>query len=68
MITLYNVPVSSYGSKIRIILDHKQLDWTEIPPPDGYGSAAYKAIIPAGTVPAIDHDGFHLADSEAIAE
>ena len=68
MITLYNVPVSSYGSKIRIILDHKQLDWTEIPPPDGYGSAAYKAITPAGTVPAIDHDGFRLADSEAIAE
>ena len=59
MITLYNVPVSSYGSKIRIILDHKSLDWTEIPPPDGYGSVAYKAVIPAGTVPAIDHDGFH---------
>ena len=44
MITLYNVPVSSYGS------------------------VAYKAVIPAGTVPAIDHDGFRLADSEAIAE
>ena len=68
MITLYNVPVSSYGSKIRIILDHKSLDWTEIPPPDGYGSVAYKAVIPAGTVPSIDHDGFRLADSEAIAE
>lgn len=68
MITLYNVPVSSYGSKIRIILDQKKCDWTETPPPDGYGSTAYKSIIPAGTVPAISHDGFHLADSEAIAE
>ena len=53
MITLYNVPVSSYGSKIRIILDHKKCDWTETLPPDGYGSSAYKSIIPAGTVPAI---------------
>lgn len=68
MITLYNVPVSSYGSKIRIILHHKGIEWTEIAPPDGYGSTAYKAIIPAGTVPAIDDDGLLLSDSEAIAE
>ena len=45
MITLYNVPVSNYGSKIRVILTHKGVEWTETPPPDGYGSAAYKAII-----------------------
>ena len=53
MITLYNVPVSSYGAKVRIILNHKGLEWTE--PADGYGSAAYKQIVPAGTVPAIIH-------------
>ena len=68
MITLYNVPVSSYGCKIRILLTHKQLASTTVAPPDGYGSAAYRQIIPAGTVPAIDHDGFRLSDSEAIAE
>ena len=68
MITLYNVPVSSYGSKVIILLRHKGLAWTELPPPGGYGSPAYKAIIPAGTVPAIQHDGISLADSEAIAE
>ena len=68
MITLYNVPVSSYGAKVRIILKHKRLDWTEAAPPDGYGSTAYKQIVPAGTVPAIIHDGLTLADSEAIAE
>ena len=68
MITLYNVPVSSYGAKVRIILRHKRVDWTEISPPDGYGSPAYKQIVPAGTVPAIVHDGLTLADSEAIAE
>ena len=68
MITLYNVPVSSYGAKVRIILQHKGLDWTEAAPPDGYGSAIYKQIVPAGTVPAIIHGGLTLADSEAIAE
>lgn len=67
MITLYNVPVSNYGSKIRVILTHKGVEWTETPPPDGYGSAAYKAIMPAGTVPAISHDGMNLSDSAAIA-
>ena len=67
MITLYNVPVSNYGSKIRVILTHKGVEWTETPPPDGYGSAAYKAIMPAGTVPAISHEGMNLSDSAAIA-
>jgi len=68
MITLYNVPVSSYGAKVRIILRHKGLEWTELAPPDGYGSAAYRAIIASGTVPAIIDGGLKLADSEAIAE
>ena len=67
-ITLYNVAVSSYGAKVRIMLRHKALEWTEIAPPDGYGSDAYRRIVPAGTVPAIIHDGLTLADSEAIAE
>ena len=30
MITLYNVPVSSYGAKVRIILAHKGIEWTEL--------------------------------------
>ena len=68
MFTLYELPVSSYSCKTRIILDHKGVDWVSVAPPDGYGSAAYRAIIPAGTIPAIDQDGFRLADSEAIAE
>ena len=47
---------------------HKQIKWRSLPPPCGYGSATYCEIIPAGTIPAIDQDGFRLADSEAIAE
>ena len=68
MITLYNVPVSSYGAKVRIILAHKGIEWTELAPPDDYGSPAYRAVIPSGTVPAIIDGDLKLADSEAIAE
>ena len=65
---LYDLPISSYGCKTRILLRHKNLQWQTIVPPDGYGSPAYCKIIPAGTIPALDHNGFKLCDSEAIAE
>ena len=65
---LYDLPISSYACKTRILLRHKNLQWKSVAPPDGYGSAAYCQIIPAGTIPALDDDGFKLCDSEAIAE
>ena len=68
MMILYDLPISSYGCKTRILLLHKNLQWQSIAPPDGYGSKAYCEIIPAGTIPALDDDGFKLCDSEAIAE
>ena len=68
MILLYDLPISSYGCKTRILLRHKNLQWQSVAPPDGYGSPAYCQIIPAGTIPALDDDGFKLCDSEAIAE
>ena len=68
MIILYDLPISSYGCKTRIILRHKNLQWQSVAPPDGYGSKAYCEIIPAGTIPALDDHGFKLCESEAIAE
>ena len=68
MITLYSVPVALYCAKLRILMRHKGLEWDELPPPGGYGSAEYRAIVPSGNLPAMIHDGFMLADSEAIAE
>ena len=68
MMILYDLPIRSYGCKTRILLRHKKLQWQSIAPPDGYGSKAYCEIIPAGTIPALDDDGFKLCDSEAIAE
>ena len=68
MLSLYDLPISSYGCKIRILLRHKGLKWTSIPPPDGYGSDAYCKLVPSGTIPALNHDGFIIGESEAIAE
>lgn len=68
MLKLYAVPVSLYCAKLRIVLRHKQLEWEELPPPGGYGSQAYKALVPGGSLPALEHDGQLLSDSEAIAE
>ena len=68
MLTVYSVPVGIYGAKLRILLRYKRLEWREIPPPGGYGTDAYKRIVPSGNVPALDDDGLILGDSEAIAE
>lgn len=68
MLFLYDLPVSSYGCKTRILLRHKGLKWTSLSPPDGYGSPSYCKIVPSGTIPALVHDRFTLAESDAIAE
>ncbi|MDA4844730.1 glutathione S-transferase family protein [Hoeflea poritis] len=68
MIRLYSIPPSLYSAKVRIVLRAKGLDFEDVPPPGGYGSDAYKEIVPSGTLPAIEHDGFLLVDSEAINE
>lgn len=68
MITIYSVPVALYCAKLRILMRHKGIAFEELPPPGGYGSDEYRAIVPSGNLPAMIHDGFMLADSEAIAE
>ena len=66
--TLFATPVSVYSCKVRVGLALKGLDWAEVPPPGGYGSAEYRAIVPQGTVPALAHGRFVLAESDAILE
>lgn len=68
MLTIYSVPISVYCAKLRIMLRHKSIPFEELPPPGGYGSDEYRAIVPSGNLPALIHDGFMLSDSEAIAE
>jgi len=68
MLTIYAVPVSVYNAKLRILLRHKSVPFSELPPPGGYGSAQYKALVPSGNLPAMIHGDLTIADSEAIAE
>jgi glutathione S-transferase/maleylpyruvate isomerase len=68
MLTIYSVPVAVYCAKLRIMLRYKSIPFERLPPPGGYGSDEYRAIVPSGNLPAMIHDGFMLSDSEAIAE
>ncbi|MDP3523260.1 MAG: glutathione S-transferase family protein [Hoeflea sp.] len=68
MLTIYAIPPSLYCAKLRIVLRHKRLEWRELPPPGGYGSADYKQIVPSGNLPAMVDGDLLLADGEAIAE
>ncbi|WP_291297395.1 glutathione S-transferase family protein [Elioraea sp.] len=65
---LYSNDVSGYCCKVRIVLAHKSIACEERMPPDGYGSAAYRAIVPTGTIPALVIGDLVLSESEAIVE
>ncbi len=64
----YATALSGYSAKVRIVLIAKGVSYGEREPPDGYRSAAYRALVPMGTLPALDDDGFVLSESEAINE
>ena len=68
MLKVYAVPISLYCAKLRILLRHKSLDWQEELPPGGYGSAAYREVVPSGNLPALVDGALLIADSETIAE
>ncbi len=72
MLTIYAIDVSLYCAKLRIALRHKRLQWREVAPPGGYGSGAYKQIVPSGNLPALVDEavdgGLLIGDSEAIVE
>lgn len=69
MIRFYALPVSGYCTKVRIVLRIKGLAYTESPPIGGhYSSEAWQRAMPPGSIPALEHDGLKLFDSEAIVE
>lgn len=66
---LYQLPVSLYSFKVRLALRLKGLDLDLREPPGGtYRSPEFRAINPAGTIPALAEDGFWLCESDAIIE
>ena len=65
---LYAIPVSTYSAKVRIALGIKGIDYEMVPPPGGYGSPQYKAIVPVGTIPGLKDGDFVISESEVITE
>ncbi|MCH9673784.1 MAG: glutathione S-transferase family protein [Gammaproteobacteria bacterium] len=68
MIRLYGNALSTYCAKVRVVLRYKDIPFEDCAPPDGYGSCAYRAIIPMGTIPGFVDGSVVLSESEAIAE
>jgi glutathione S-transferase len=65
---LYGLPISSYTAKVRLALCWRGIHFEEREPPEGYRSDTWQRIVPMGTIPALDDQGFVLAESEAILE
>lgn len=65
---LYATALSSYCLKVRIAATLKGLAIEIREPPGGYRSAEYRAIVRAGTVPALVDGDFVLAESDTILE
>ena len=64
----YASALSSYSAKVRLVLCVKGVTFEERPPPNGYRSPEYRAIVPMGTLPALQIGDFVLSESEAINE
>ena len=60
--------LSSYSAKVRIVLCVKGLAHEERAPAQGYRSAEYRAVVPMGTLPALQDGDWILSESEAINE
>jgi glutathione S-transferase len=60
--------LSSYSAKVRLVLCVKGLAFEEREPAKGYRSPEYRAIVPMGTLPALQIGDFVLSESEAINE
>lgn len=66
---LYNLDLSNFATKTRIVLYEKGIDFEKVNPPGGMGSADYKKINPLGKIPALQLDnGQVIAESEVINE
>jgi glutathione S-transferase len=66
---LYNLNLSNFATKSRIVVYEKGANVEIAPIPGGGGkSAEYRAINPLGKIPCLDADGLIIPESEVINE
>ena len=68
MLQIYGLSVSTYTAKVRIALGLKGVDYEMVPPPGGYSTPTYMAIIPLGTIPGIKDGDFVISESDVLIE
>ncbi|MEY4235436.1 MAG: hypothetical protein RLZZ454_694 [Pseudomonadota bacterium] len=68
MMIFHATALSSYSAKVRLVLCVKGIEFEERAPKNGYRSAEYRALVPMGTMPAIQEGDWVLSESEAINE
>jgi glutathione S-transferase len=65
---LYQTPLSIYSTKVRLACAVKGVLPELREPPGGYRSDAYRALVPAATIPALVDGDLALSESDAIIE
>jgi len=66
---IYEMPLSLYSFKLRLAITLKGATLElRLPPGGSYRTAEYRAINPAGTIPALVDGEFVLSESDAIVE
>ena len=65
---LYNMNLSNFATKSRLVIYEKGLKVDMVEPPGGSHSAEYLKINPLGKIPCLDADGLIIPESEIINE
>jgi glutathione S-transferase len=64
---IYGSSISPFVRKVLVALNEKGIRYEHRPVAPQAEDADFRAASPMGKIPAIDHDGFRLADSSAIS-
>src|SRR5215207_9250338 len=66
-VTVYGFPVSTYVNIVRLVLTHKGVPFRFHDLEPEMGKPTHLALHPYNRVPILDHDGFRLYETTAIA-
>src|SRR5919197_544307 len=66
-VTVYGFPISTYVNVVRLVLTHKGVPFNFHDLEPEMGTPGHLALHPFGRVPILDHDGFRVYETAAIA-